>query len=98
MGQVTGSFLQPTTEPQRGARGMWSEVLLDCRREGGGGGGQGFIRRGGGEGSGTQKFVCQKWPNQIFPTVNFVVSHDGHFGRGGRVPSPPPSSCGVRPF
>ena len=29
VGRVTGSFLQPTTEPQRGARGMWSEVLLD---------------------------------------------------------------------
>ena len=29
VGRVTGSFLQPTTEPQRGARGVWSEVLLD---------------------------------------------------------------------
>ena len=29
VGQVTGSFLQPTTEPQKGARGVWSEVLLD---------------------------------------------------------------------
>ena len=28
-GRVTGSFLQPTTEPQRGAQGVWSEVLLD---------------------------------------------------------------------
>ena len=26
---VTCSFLQPRTEPQRGARGVWSEVLLD---------------------------------------------------------------------
>ena len=26
VGQVTGSFLQPTTKPQRGARGVWSEV------------------------------------------------------------------------
>ena len=26
VGRVTGSFLQPTTEP---ARGVWSEVLLD---------------------------------------------------------------------
>ena len=24
----------------------------------------------------------QKWPNQIFPAVNFVFSHDGHFGLG----------------
>ena len=29
VGRVTGSFLQPMTEPQRGARGVWSEVLLD---------------------------------------------------------------------
>ena len=28
-GRVTSSFLPPTTEPQRGARGVWSEVLLD---------------------------------------------------------------------
>ena len=28
VGRVSGSFLRPTTEPQRGARGMWSEVLL----------------------------------------------------------------------
>ena len=32
MGWVTGSFLQPTTEPQMGARGVWSEVLLDWPR------------------------------------------------------------------
>ena len=35
------------------------------------------------EGSGTQKCGYQKWPNQNFPTVNFVVSYDGPFGRGG---------------
>ena len=29
VGRVTGSFLQPTTEPQRGARGMWPVALLD---------------------------------------------------------------------
>ena len=29
VGRVTCSFLPPTTEPQRGARGVWSEVLLD---------------------------------------------------------------------
>ena len=39
--------------------------------------------KGGGGGSGTQKFVHQKWADQIFPTVNFVISHDGHFGSGG---------------
>ena len=44
--------------------------------------GQGSIRGGGG-GSGTQKFVYQKPSDQIFPFVNFVFPHDGHFGRGG---------------
>ena len=29
VGRVTCSFLPPTTEPQRGAWGVWSEVLLD---------------------------------------------------------------------
>ena len=29
VGRVTCSFLPPTTEPQRGAQGVWSEVLLD---------------------------------------------------------------------
>ena len=40
-----------------------------------GGGPQGRIRRGGGGrgGSGTQKFVHQKWPNQIFQTVNSIA-------------------------
>ena len=33
--------------------------------------------------SGTQKFVYQKWPDQIFPVVNFVFSHDGVFGLEG---------------
>ena len=32
VGQVTCGFLQPTTEPQGGARGVWSEVLLDRPR------------------------------------------------------------------
>ena len=31
---------------------------------------------GGGGRSGTQKFVYQKWADQIFPTVKFVASHD----------------------
>ena len=38
---------------------------------------------GGGEGSWTQKFVYQKWPDQIFFLVNFVLSRDGHFGLWG---------------
>ena len=31
-------------------------------------------------GSGTQKLV-PKWPDQIFPVVNFLFSHNGYFGR-----------------
>ena len=59
----------------------------------------------GGGGSGTQKFVFHKWPDQIFPMVHFGVSHDGHFGLGGGGVQggrggqpPPPSSCGSQPF
>ena len=37
----------------------------------------------GGGGSGTQKCVYQKWPDQLFPIVNCVFPHDGHFGLGG---------------
>ena len=36
-----------------------------------------------GRGSGTQKFVYQKWPVQTFPKGNFAFSRDGHFGWGG---------------
>ena len=36
-----------------------------------------FEERGGV--SGTQIFVYQKWPDKIFPMVNCVFSHDGHF-------------------
>ena len=39
--------------------------------------------QGGGPGSETQKFVYTKWPDKIFPMVNFVFSHDDHFGLGG---------------
>ena len=31
-----------------------------------------------------QTFAYQQWPDQIFPMVHFVLSHDGHFGLGGR--------------
>ena len=50
------------------------------------------LEKGGGGwgGDGTQKFVYQKWPNQIFPIVNFVLSHDGHFGLGGSKGGYPP--------
>ena len=51
---------------------------------------QGCIGREGG-GSGKQKFVNQKWPDQIFRMINFVFSHNGHFGpergRGGGPPT-----------
>ena len=30
--------------------------------------------------------MFQKWSNKIFPIVNFVVSHNGHVGRGGGGP------------
>ena len=39
--------------------------------------------RGGRGGSGTQKFMHQTWAHEIFPFVNVVFSHDGHFGGGG---------------
>ena len=42
------------------------------------------LEEGGGVGVGTQKFVYQKWPDQVSPTANFVVSHDGHFGLRGQ--------------
>ena len=29
VGRVTCGFLRPTTEPPRGAQGVWSEALLD---------------------------------------------------------------------
>ena len=63
------------------------------------GGGGGVLRGEGGQG--TQKIVYQKWPDQIFPVVNFVFSHDGHFGLGGGgvvQGGYPPSTCGVQPF
>ena len=59
-----------------------TECLQMCARN------QGSFRRGEGGGFGTQKCVYQKWPNRIFPIVNFVFSHDGHFGLGGRGPPP----------
>ena len=57
-----------------------------------------LLSRGGegGRGFWTQNLVYQKWPDQIFPIVNFVFSHYGHFGLGrggggfGGGPPPPP--------
>ena len=55
----------------------------ECAREGGGGG----------------ECVYQKWPDKIFPTVNFVFSHDGHFGLGQGCPGGGGgSSYGCQPF
>ena len=42
-----------------------------------------YQKGGWGGGSATQKCVYQKCPDQIFPTVNFAVSHDGPLGLGG---------------
>ena len=62
---------------------------------GGGGGRASFEQGGGGGGVWTQNLVYQQWPDQIFPIVNFVFSHYGHFGLGrggggfgGGVPPP----------
>ena len=53
------------------------------------------------------KCVYQQWPNQIFPTVEFIFSRDGPFGLGGvgglllwssaLLIHPCPSSEGVEP-
>ena len=40
-------------------------------------------------GSGAQKFVYRKWPDHIFPVVNFVFSHCGHCGLEGGGPRGP---------
>ena len=50
----------------------------------GGGAGAGLLlsRGVGGGGFWTQNLVYQKWPDQIFPVVNFVFSRNGHFGLG----------------
>ena len=57
---------------------------------------QGCIRREGG-GSGTQKFVYQKWADEIFSIVNFFFAHHGHFGLGWGGGSGG-SSSGCQPF
>ena len=44
-------------------------------------------RGGGGRGSRTQKFMYQKWPNPVFPSVNFILSHYEIWVPGG---TPPP--------
>ena len=60
----------------------------------GGGGGDACFRRGGGGGGlsktqGIQGFVCQKWPNHLFPLQNLIFYLDGFWtdleGGGGGV-------------
>ena len=89
----------PAKRSLAGASGHHAKPLIWARRGGGGGGRASFEHRGGegGRGFRTQNLVYQKWPDQIFPIVNFVFSHDGHFGLGrggggfGGKGSPPPS-------
>ena len=66
------------------------------RQREGGGGYQTGAKRGRG-GPRTEKIVCQQWPNMIFPTVNFVFSHDSHFGLGGEA-GPGGGGGGTRPW
>ena len=61
----------------------------------GGGGLQEDVLEGGGEGG----VWDQKWPNKIFPFVNFGFSHCSHFGRGapgGGTPPVPNTVTGQR--
>ena len=70
----------------RQADGAGERVGCGGRRgaKGGGSGRSPFEWVGGLVGGfGTQKFVFQKWPDQIFPFVNLVFCRDGHFGLGG---------------
>ena len=50
-----------------------------------GGGGTEVWEMGSGGGGWDPKVCVPKWPDKIFPIGNFVVSHDGPFGRGGWV-------------
>ena len=78
--------------------GSWGGKCLHClSTDRGERGSAGLLlsRRGeGGRGFWTQNLVYQKWPDQIFPIVNFVFSHYGHFGLGrgggGFGGGPPP--------
>ena len=47
---------------------------------------QGILRRGGGGGVWAQKFVYQKWPDQIFPMVSFVFFPRSSLWSGGYPP------------
>ena len=73
-----------------------SYMGAQVRRWGGVGGGRASFEQGreGWRGFWTQNLVYQKWPDQIFPIVNLVFSHYGHFGLrrggGGFGGGPPP--------
>ena len=59
-------------------------VPQHLRAKMGGGGGRVLLKgRGGVWNPNVQKNVNHKWPDKIFPFVNFAVSHDGHFGLEG---------------
>ena len=94
--------VRPCTEAEGGAPARpWGTLKrgVPCSSVKGGGGGRASFEQVGGEGGRgfwTQNLVYQKWPDQIFPIVNFVFSRDGHFGLGrggggfgGRGPPPP---------
>ena len=67
-------FLVPKwTQPRACTLALWWLKFGPTEGQGGG---------GGVGGSGTQKFVYQRWPDKIFPIVNFVSSHHGPFGLG----------------
>ena len=75
-----------TTTTRRSTCRAWRMPHVRASFEQGGGeGGRGFW---------TQNLVYQKWPDQIFPIVNFGFSHYGHFGLGrgggGFGGGPPP--------
>ena len=53
-----------------GERGVCVRAGGAARKRGGGGRGRDVFEGGGG--SGTQKIVCQQWPDHILPMVNFV--------------------------
>ena len=44
--------------------------------------GKGCVRREE-KGRGVWDLFTKKWPNQIFPMVDFLFAHDGHLGLGG---------------
>ena len=90
----SGAWAVPRAPPARTVRAARAAMRLvraaSLAREWGPGVGLPGLRSvlqdgAGGGGSGAQKFVYQKWPDQIVPFANFIFPHDGHFGLGGGV-------------